>query len=1125
MPILSHPHTQNGELTLFDEPPGYPVTPPETILKRLNYYDGKFLRAEDLRREQEYHRRLSQLGNRAGGSGLVYGFDVTVGGGELVAIGAGLGIDPLGRVLYLPQGFSIGLQELIDRSSRVLQKLREAQGLASFVECPPERAGNGGPAPGGTDLYRISIAHAQDACGEEDVYGKLCEDPCATSTDRPYLVEGVVVRATPFQPATALADSKAVQLGERHLRSLVASAAFADEAVAGGSLISKAGLESGVWCLGARPETGFDIALAIVGRLGSRTFADEWIVRRELIETPPHRYWAWNLAMRPLAVFLAQVLQFQCQLPDALRGQGAPGTPDDPCKPQHDSLRLASRYLADIEERVAAQPATEEKSLAAAKGIQDPLAAVGGVARLLDISRQLQSVLGTVAVPSQRILVDGGIVELPAAGYLPVAPGTTPTVEEQVRRLVGDGLDLRFCIVRPDYVPHAFEAAQHMERISLLQGLDRPDAKPEVDILVPDGKRVTSRPEVRGMTFAAELDIMRKAREEEGEGKAAAFEFHGVARGDRLEPGGAALFLAGATEPAAGLDIVNVLRTFTKIGRPREKTHFDALTSATEDIRRPVERNFEDRLERTSDEAVRFLARREETPTADIGAFEVGEGRVSALWWESSSDANPFDLEPGASASIRVFAVASVPGREGTVTVFDAAGRLTPRAKAKETDEGLQLVAQFAGTSSLTTTGASGPAEEHKGSPKFPVLLTLAKSGTPRLKVEMSLAKEYDVMLTADWGGSPLAIGVDVRLQLANVLHLGDVALTENADVRDPDNALHRRSLAALPIVGAALDQPGFAKAAAAKLFPDPIRGGEQTVVATRDWVLFRRRRTIDCGVVEAPKPKPTPKPTKRYRVWASVHEPERAKQGLRENNTVYLKRYFRPVSEVAFVGGETTLSTPAADLLRDWRAAALGDLIDYAVLATETTDDPESLLIGRVKRAQEAVAAESKPATDATIEVLPPRQVLDPRGTDGVIAIVTRADIVRHEVFGVALDERTGPLFAKLKETWDAAAFKALNATSLGTIAFRNGRDTIHQSSVMTLVDAQLPPTIRDAVVLSRSDAPSGQPLDLQAKAAGREVAVAGTLAPAMVVATDDTGWPSQSPFLLVLLAEFVIN
>src|SRR5690606_33039555 len=106
-----------------------------------------------------------------------------------------------------------------------------------------------------------------------------------------------------------------------------------------------------------------------------------------------------------------------------------------------------------------------------------------------------------------RILIDGGIVELPPAGYLPVDPNSELTVDRQVRRLLGDGVDLRFCVIRPDDAARELEGAQHMDRISLLRGLDDPNNKDPVDILVPDGRLIVREDQSQGLSYRARLGI------------------------------------------------------------------------------------------------------------------------------------------------------------------------------------------------------------------------------------------------------------------------------------------------------------------------------------------------------------------------------------------------------------------------------------------------------------------------------------------------------------------------------------------------------------------------------------------------------------------------------------------
>jgi len=68
-------------LVLVGQQNGVVVIPAATPLTRLNYFDGKFLRASDLKAEQDYLRQLVRQSNQAGGAGVAYGYDVALGGG------------------------------------------------------------------------------------------------------------------------------------------------------------------------------------------------------------------------------------------------------------------------------------------------------------------------------------------------------------------------------------------------------------------------------------------------------------------------------------------------------------------------------------------------------------------------------------------------------------------------------------------------------------------------------------------------------------------------------------------------------------------------------------------------------------------------------------------------------------------------------------------------------------------------------------------------------------------------------------------------------------------------------------------------------------------------------------
>ena len=461
---------------------GITIIPDTTPLARLNYFDGQFLRAEHLNREQLYLRRLVELSNQSDGSGITHGFDVTLSGSELF-LSDGLAIDPEGRVLVLPEGRAVSIEELLAKSQTTqpsLAKVTDRFKNAEFGECIVTESTDGGTVQAGTSLYLLTIAHAESLCGEEDVYGRLCEDACVSGTQKPYWLEGVVFRARPLLLTVPFPTSRAVPLTRVHLRSSVASAYFESERRRIAHLISRTGLASDVWCLGAEGESGNELPVGVLARAGSSTiFLDSWIARRERIETTPRRYWQWRMAMRAKDIYLAQVFQFQCQLRDLLRTGGA--TAEDPCadtrrvltEAEESYLRL-TQFYTDVADRLASSP--ELNQLDSVKFLR-----AKGTAPLQALSKKLTEIkdVGSLS-PSNRILIEGGIIELPSAGYLPVTPGEAMSVNEQVRRWMGEGVDLRFCVVRPDYVPHAWEEAQHMERISLLTGLETDGQKPRV---------------------------------------------------------------------------------------------------------------------------------------------------------------------------------------------------------------------------------------------------------------------------------------------------------------------------------------------------------------------------------------------------------------------------------------------------------------------------------------------------------------------------------------------------------------------------------------------------------------------------------------------------------------------
>ncbi|WLE98041.1 MAG: hypothetical protein QTN59_04215 [Candidatus Electrothrix communis] len=540
---------------------GHTVISKESLLKRLHYFDGKFLRATDLNLEQQAMLTQVRLSNQAGGAGIVHGYSCSLTGDGSLTVDGGLAIDPEGRALHLAEEVTVGIADLIEKSRQ--QAVSEAKNwtatgsTSEFIGCAsPVEEVSPDTVPESAKLYLVTVGHAEAYCGEEDVYGNLCESACISSTERPYVVEGVVLRAIPLKLALPSLLSQYRSLD--YLRSRAASAFFAKEQGKPGSCLADDGLSSYIWCRGAEIGSGDAVPLAVIAREGAKiVFLDAWMARRERMGAPARQYWAGRMAMRPWNVFLAQVLQFQCQLAECYKKKTgfSPGFFLHEMEPQviKEAMEL-TELVRDQYEVIAASLAD---SLATRSVTNDKIISLPKLPKLELLNDNLVAIKEIKAAnPS---LINRGIVELPSTGYLPVSPASSLTVNQQIRQMMGNGVDLRFCAVRPDYIPHAFEEAQHMERISLLEGLNKKSAaKPKVDVLVPDGVLKPQHVPQKGRLYSINLNIsnilidsVKKyptsyyPKPENVVAEKSSLFFYGTGRGESLSGGGMSFCYAG----------------------------------------------------------------------------------------------------------------------------------------------------------------------------------------------------------------------------------------------------------------------------------------------------------------------------------------------------------------------------------------------------------------------------------------------------------------------------------------------------------------------------------------------------------------------------------------------------
>lgn len=120
--------------------------------RRPLWFDGRFLAARDLTREQQYFlTRQSDLA-RTGGTGVVSGLDVELeGGGRILHIGAGHGVTPSGEAVVLTERLTVRLDaipeaQILDAAFGILRKpvtaVRNRTGLFLLALRPVELTAN-----------------------------------------------------------------------------------------------------------------------------------------------------------------------------------------------------------------------------------------------------------------------------------------------------------------------------------------------------------------------------------------------------------------------------------------------------------------------------------------------------------------------------------------------------------------------------------------------------------------------------------------------------------------------------------------------------------------------------------------------------------------------------------------------------------------------------------------------------------------------------------------------------------------------------------------------------------------------------------------------------------------------
>jgi len=809
-----------------------------------------------------------------------------------------------------------------------------------------------------------------------------------------------------------------------YLRSKVAHSWYGDEVRKHPDAISRDGLLSHTWCLGAGYNSACcEVPLAVVARAGVTTvFLDAWIVRRERIDTPPKRYWQWKMRMRPWDVFLAQVLQFQCQLADVLGRVRTPGDRAiDPCAPHYHALTDAIKFVDQVRSGLV----TDRAAALNVAGADRPALLSLSLAKVSDLQermRRLVAVGSAVPQPTDRILIRLGMIETPSFGYLPVLTGTGVSVNDQVRALLGEGLDLRFCITTADYIAHAGEEAQHMDRISLLQGLDDPSNKPKVDILVPDGKPSGL---VAPKTGVFEASLGYSAQQTGG------LAYSGAAREEALDSGGTALYgaLAGVSQGAIG-KFQNLAKSFVSSRGAAQPAAFtaDLGTNPFVETARTAARTGTT-IANTAFVAREFVARSAGTLAGSPALGELGaittRNTADGLWLTSQTVREIRSLPLGGQTPVHFRAVfGSRPSSplafelmfHGTFTVSALSsaatvvitGTLNGTVSIGIYQESQQKTIEYLITerfnwpgTTFTYTGddlnGSVALDVQTGSQPFGHVRLIRTTTNGDLHVQYRLA----MVAPANEGGTAIDATV-ARLELS-----------ANAAVVDPANPRHVDAENALDIVQAALvvSEPGLKKAAEAELFPAvPAAERELRIDAVRDWVAFTRRRHKQCALDVAPAP---PLPPRSYHVInvtlkadqdaaqviaefkGALSDPDPAKVAQTINLLLVVQQREKAVPlVVSYQGGSATALGDLTAADADWKTFHPGKTIKFVAIGAVGETDA-SLQHNRVSTFEGAITADSTEDQSTNfLAILPYPPAAVPPDADGVMIFITQTPV-----------------------------------------------------------------------------------------------------------------------------------
>ena len=336
------------------EEKGFATTPTGDVrgsnnLRRTNWFNGRYLTAEALSRQDVYFDARTRLGAHAQMPGIAWGLGIVADGANATPLNTesrsggippsrtltlrrGLAFDHVGRPILVSQPFAFTIEQLLGAYRKTPQKV--VGGGVDFMPCvclvddPAGPTGGSALVPSGPYLLVIQPNESEE--GGAKVMGEICGGTAAVNCRAEAWRGGFGLSLVRFPVELPLRGDLA---SAWDLRGTL-SAYFFD--VFEHPLWKRWDpdfLTDGPFCSDTGPgrHDAAAIALAMVylGEDGSVLFLDQWIPRRTICDTPAEDWHRTRFGAPPRAAAWARIHQFQCMLAESLDKKAHSGDGDN----------------------------------------------------------------------------------------------------------------------------------------------------------------------------------------------------------------------------------------------------------------------------------------------------------------------------------------------------------------------------------------------------------------------------------------------------------------------------------------------------------------------------------------------------------------------------------------------------------------------------------------------------------------------------------------------------------------------------------------------------------------------------------------------------------------------------